>query len=92
MQSKRIKLELEALASSLRVQLKYFQQKSPLADVILIELHQLQKYLKFKLAQATFDEAQVSEIAKLEAMRHAIVAEALRNFDSQEKETKELKI
>ena len=92
MQSKRIKLELEALASSLRVQLKYFQQKSPLDDVILVELHQLQKYLKFKLAQATFDEAQVSAIAKLEAMRHAIVAKTLRNFDSQEKETKELKV
>ena len=92
MQSKRTELEHEALASYLRVRLKCFQQKSFLAHVILAELQQFKKYLKFKLAQATYDEAQISAFKELEAMRHAIVAEALRNFDNQEKETKELKV
>ena len=62
MQSKRTELKHEALASSLKVQLKYFQQKSPLDDVILDELQQFKKYLKFKLAQATYDEAQISTL------------------------------
>ena len=48
--------------------------------------------MKFKLAQAVYDEAQVSEVVELEAMRRAIVAEGLRNFDNQQKEIKDLKV
>ena len=47
--------------------------------------------MKLKLAQAAYDEAQVSTVVELEAMRRAIVVEALRNFDNQEKEIKDLK-
>ena len=83
MQSKHTELEHEALASSLRVQLKCFQQKSPLDDIIDVELQQFKKYLIFKLARATYDEAQVRVVAELAAMQRAIVAEALRNFDNQ---------
>ena len=92
MRSKRTELEHEALASSLRVQLKCFQQKPPLDDIIDAELQQSQKCLIFKLARTTYDEAQVRAVAKLEAMRRAIVAEALRNFDNQEKHANAFKV
>ena len=88
MQSKRTKLEHEALASSLRVQLKYFQRKPPMDDIILAELHQFERYLKFKLAKTAYDAAHASAIAELEALRYFIVEEALQNFDIQEKKYK----
>ena len=68
MQSKRIELEHEALASSLRVQLKYFQQKPPMDDIILAELHQFERYLKFKFAKTAYDAVHASAIAELEAV------------------------
>ena len=85
MQSKRTELEHEALTSSLRVQLKFFQQKCRLDDIIDVELQQFKKYLNFKLARATYDEAQVKAVGEWEPMRRVIVAEALRNFDNQDK-------
>jgi hypothetical protein len=58
----------------------------------LAELHQFERYLKFKLAKATYDAAHALVIAELEAARHAIVEEALRNFDMQEKEIQEVSV
>jgi hypothetical protein len=88
MHSKHTELEHEALASSLRVQLRCFQQKLPVDDSILAELHQFERYLKFKLAKAAYALA----ITKLEAARHAIIEQALRNFDIQEKEIHEVSV
>jgi hypothetical protein len=92
MHSKRTELEYEALASSLRVQLRCFQQKLPVDDNILAELHRSKRYLKFKLAKAAYDAAHALAITKLEAARHAIIEEALRNFDIQEKEIQEVSV
>ena len=92
MQSKRTELEHEALTSSLRVQLKFFQQKCRLDDIIDVELQQFKKYLNFKLARATYDEAQVKAVGEWEPMRRVIVAEVLRNFDNQEKQTNGFKV
>ena len=85
MQSKRTEFEHEVFASSLIVQLKCFQQKSSMDDIILAELHQFERYLKFKLAKTGSDVAYASAIFELEAVRHSIVEEALRNFDIQKK-------
>ena len=55
-------------------------------DIILAELHQFERYLKFKLAKTAYDIAHASTIAELKAVRHSIVEDTLRNFDVQEKE------
>ena len=90
MQSKHTKLEHEVLTSFLRMQLKCFQP--PMDDIILAELHHFERYLKFKLAKTAYDATHASTIVELEALRHSIVEEALRNFDIQEKEIQEVSL
>lgn len=46
--------------------------------------------MKFKLAKAAYDVAHASIIPELEAARHSIVEEALRNFDIQENKIHEV--
>lgn len=69
-----------------------FSAETPMNDIILVELHQFKKYLKFKFAKAAYDGAHASAIVEFKAARHSIVVEALRNFDNQEKEIQDFSI